>query len=197
MLGVVAITVVLFPVAAAAQGSGLGLGPRVTFARGSAEGPTGSQRLTGGALRLGGGRAAFEIGMDYRSEVTGPLNERVTSYPIHGSLLLFLVRSRVAPYVLGGIGWYSQRVTTDAGTGAPVAAEETTRKMGYHAGLGLELRLHRHLGVHGDYRLTRISFGGDDNGDGTRLLPGWIPGGERLKLSHDGSAFVWGATIYF
>jgi hypothetical protein len=28
-------------------------------------------------------------------------------------------------------------------------------------------------------------------------VPGWIPGAKLLQLSHDGSAFTWGATLYF
>jgi hypothetical protein len=165
--------------------------------RGSDESPDSKHRLTGGALRLGGGKTAIEIAMDYRSRLTGDLTERVKDYPIHGSLLIFPFRTRLAPYVLAGIGWYSQRVTQfSAPTGTTVLSDETTRKMGYHAGFGAELSVHRRLGLHGDYRYTMIKFGSDDE-EASSLLPGWIPGSERLKLSHQGSAFTWGATFYF
>ena len=189
--------VLLAPAPGLAQdGGSIGIGPRLTFARGSADSPDGSQRFTGGMLRMGGGRAAIEIAMDYRSDVTGDLTERIKSYPIQASLLLFPVRARVAPYVLGGVGWYSQNVTRfSAPTGTIVVTDETTRKMGYHAGFGAEVRVHRRIGLHGDYRYTRLRFNDEDDAPST--IPGWIPGAERLKLSHDGSMFTWGLAFYF
>jgi hypothetical protein len=189
--------IVAAPTTAFAQdGASVGIGPRLAFTRGSADSPDGTQRFNGGVLRLGGGHTAIEIAMDYRSGVTGTLTERIKSYPIQGSLLVYPVRARVAPYLLGGIGWYSQQVTRfSAPTGTVVLSDETTRKMGYHAGFGAEVRAHRRLGLYGDYRYTMIRFNGDDEAPST--LPGWIPGGERLKLSHDGSMFTWGAVFYF
>jgi hypothetical protein len=176
-----------------AQGAGIAIGPRITFVRGAEE-AEGSQRFVGGALRLGSGRAAIELAMDYRSDAGGPLTEQVKSYPIQGSLLLYPVRARLAPYVLGGIGWYSQKVTRfSAPTGTNIATDETTRKMGYHFGFGAELRAHPRFGLYGDYRYTMLGFGDDDEG----VLPGWIPGAARLKLSHEGSMFAWGAMFYF
>ena len=190
------VVLLCLPAPAFAQG-GFGIGPRITFVRGSEELPEDNGRFWGGAMRLGGGRAALELGMDFRTDESGPLNVRVRQYPIHASLLLFPVRGRFAPFVLAGVGWYSQNVTRfEAPTGAIVETEETTRTMGYHAGLGAEIRVHRRLGLHGDYRYTRLQFGDDDE-DSSSVLPGWIPGAERLKLSHEGSAFTWGATIYF
>jgi hypothetical protein len=175
----------------------VGIGPRLTFARGSADTPDSSQRFTGASLRLGGGRSAIELAMDYRNDVAGTLTERVKSYPVQASLLLYPVRARIAPYVLGGVGWYSQRVTRfSAPTGTVVVNDATTRKMGLHAGFGAEVRPHRRVGVYGDYRYTRLGFGGDDEGS-NGLLPGWIPGAQRLKLSHQGSVFTWGALVYF
>jgi opacity protein-like surface antigen len=182
---------------AAASAQSVGIGPRLTFARGSAETPDGTQRLMGGSIRLGGGRSAIELAMDYRNDVTGTLTERVKSYPFQGSLLLYPVRARVAPYVLGGVGWYSQRVTRfSAPTGTVVVDDTTTREMGFHAGFGAEVRPHRRFGVYGDYRYTKLGFGGDEAGSNS-VLPGWVPGAQRLRLSHEGSLFTWGALIYF
>lgn len=186
------------PVAAYAQdGAGIAIGPRVTFVRGSQDSPEGTQRFNGGVLRIGGGRSAFELAMDYRSGLTGDLTERVKNYPIQFSLLLFPVRARLAPYVLGGVGWYSQRVTRfSAPTGAVVVDDETTRRIGAHAGFGGELRLHRRIGFYGDYRYTMITFGNDDESKASPF-PGWVPGAERLKLAHEGSMFTWGLTFHF
>jgi hypothetical protein len=187
----------VLPGAAAAQEPGsFGIGPRVTFVRGADDSPDDGLRLTGGAIRLGAGRAAIEVAMDYRSEVVGTLSERVKSYPIHGSLLLFPVRSVLGPYLLAGLGWYSQQVTRfEVPTGQFIATEETTRKIGYHAGFGLEVRVHPRLGLSGEYRYTQI--GSDDDDDDDDRIFGFIPGAERLKLSHEGSQVVWGATVYF
>lgn len=188
----------LLPAAALAQdGGSIGIGPRITVVRGSEDSPDGTQHFTGGVLRLGGGRSVIELAMDYRSGVSGSLTERIKDYPIQASLLLFPVRARVAPYVLGGVGWYSQQVTRFSGpTGTVVASEETTRRMGYHAGFGGEVRLLRRLALYGDYRYTRVTFGNSD-GASSSIVPSWLSGADRLKLSHDGSMFTWGAAFYF
>ncbi|HUE86068.1 MAG TPA: outer membrane beta-barrel protein [Vicinamibacterales bacterium] len=188
--------VLLAPVPGFAQdGGSIGIGPRLTFVRGSADSPDGTQRFTGGALRMGGGRAAVELAMDYRSDVTGDLTERIKSYPIQASLLLYPVRARVAPYVLAGVGWYTQQVTHfSAPTGTIVVSEETTRRRGYHAGVGAEVRVHRRFGLYGDYRYTRLRFNDEDESSDT---PGLIPFAERLKLSHEGTMLTWGLAFYF
>jgi hypothetical protein len=187
-----------------AQESGFGIGPRLTFVRGSGDSPDGAQRFSGGAIRLGGGKTALEVAMDFRSGVTGDLTERIKDYPIQASLLLFPVRGRIAPYLLGGVGWYSQRVE-HLGAAQAVVDEQTTRKMGYHGGFGGEFRVHRHVGLYGDYRYTFIRFGDDALSTGAigadpsreAVLPTWVPFAERLKMSHEGSMFTWGATFYF
>jgi hypothetical protein len=190
---------VFAPASAFAQAGGFAIGPRVTFVRGSEDLPESSRRFYGGAMRLGGGRAALELSMDFRTSEDGPLNEKIRDYPVQASLLLFPVRARIAPYLLAGVGWYTQNVTRFvAPTGEIETTEETTREMGWHAGLGAELRLHRRFGIYGDLRYTRLGFGRDDDDlDGDQNVPGWIPGASLLRLSHDGSTFVWGANLYF
>jgi hypothetical protein len=180
--------VVLTAAPAAAQGGSFAIGPRLTFVRGGNP-DADSQRFTGAAVRLGGGKTALEVAMDFRSSVGDDLTERVKDYPIQASLLIFPVRSRIAPYLIGGLGWYSQRVEV---LGPVLAESETVRKIGYHAGFGGELRLGRHFGVYGDYRYTFISFGGEDSSPVINL-----PLVNRLKMSHEGSMFTWGANIYF
>jgi hypothetical protein len=194
---VLLIGLALTPATAFAQG--FAIGPRVTFVRGSEELPDDSRRFYGGAFRLGGGKAAFEVSMDFRSEERGPLNTRVRQYPIQTSLLLFPIRSRLAPYVIAGVGWYTQNVTRFEGpTGEFIETDETTREMGYHLGFGAEIRFHRRFGMYGDLRYTQLGFGrDDDDADGDQNVPGWIPGASLLKLSHEGSTFVWGANFYF
>jgi hypothetical protein len=200
----VLLTVISSADAQGTQGGGFGIGPRLTFVRGSADSPDGAERFAGGAIRFGGGKTAIEIAMDFRSGVTGDLTERIKDYPIQGSLLLFPVRGRIAPYLLGGIGWYSQRVE-HLGAARFIVEEETTRKIGYHAGFGGELRVQRHLGLYGDYRYTFIHFGDEALTTASAstqparepVLPSWVPFADRLKMSHQGSMFTWGATFYF
>lgn len=172
--------------AAPAWAQGFGIGPRLTFVKGG-DPEAESQRFTGAAIRLGDGKAALELAMDFRSSTGDDLTERVKDYPIQASLLYFPIRTRLAPYLLGGLGWYSQRVEVLG----PVQGEaQTTRKVGYHAGFGGELRFHRHVGAYGDYRYTFIDFGGDDP-----LID--LPLVNRLKMSHEGSMFTWGVNFYF
>lgn len=207
-VGLLSLVMCLAPAMALAQdGGGLGIGPRLTFVRGGEGAPDGSQRFSGGVIRFGGGKTAVEVAMDYRSGITGDLTERIKDYPLQASLLYFPVRGRIAPYVLGGVGWYSQHVERlGPGPTAVLLDSETTRKMGYHGGLGAEVRLHRHFGIFGDYRYTQIRMGAQPEGmpagaadqrPGSTAFPGWIPYAERLKLSHEGSMWSWGATFYF
>ena len=187
-LSALALAAIVVTAAPAAAQSGIGVGPRLTFVRGG-DPEAGSQRFTGVAMRLGGGKTAVELAMDFRSSVADDLSERVKDYPIQASLLIFPVRGRIAPYLVAGLGWYSQRVEMLG----PVQVEaQTERKVGYHAGFGGELRLHRHFGLYGDYRYTFIRFGGEDSSPVINL-----PLVNRLKMAHEGSMFTWGATFYF
>jgi opacity protein-like surface antigen len=197
-----ALTILLvIPTAAGAQGdAGISIGPRLTFVRGASDSGEPTQRFSGAGIRFGGGKAAVEVAMDFRSGITGELTERIRDYPIQASLLLFAGRGRLSPYLLGGVGWYSQHVQRL--TPGPVVVEEkTTRRMGYHAGIGAEVRVHRRIGFYGDYRYTFIGFGGDDTevpeAPTSEPVSGWIPFAERLRMSHEGSMWTWGATFHF
>lgn len=188
--------------ALAQDGGSFGIGPRLTFIRGAEDSTEPAQRFSGGVIRLGGGKTAIELAMDYRSGLTGDLTERIKNYPIQGSLLIYPVRARFSPYVLGGVGWYTQTVESVMPPSAP--QKNTTRKMGYHAGLGGELRVHRRVGLYGDYRYTFLRFGGDETtgkptkgADERPTAPRLIPFAERLRMTHEGSMWTWGATFYF
>jgi opacity protein-like surface antigen len=188
------------PAFAAAQG--FGLGPRLAVVRGDLESGTTAGRYTGGSLRVHPSpRTGLELSLDWRTVVDEAGTTRVRDYPIQASLLLYPVRSVLAPYVLGGLGWYSQRVETLGSRGA-VLEGATTRKMGYHAGLGGELRLGRHAAVYLDYRYTFVRFGDRDDGapEGpppARAVPvvGDLTG--AIGLSHRGSMWAGGLTVYF
>ena len=176
-----------------AQG-GVGIGLRMAFVQSETEESDGSDRYIGGVLRLGSGKMVIELAIDYRSDELDNLLVRVKDTPIQGSLLFYPVKSSLAPYLLGGVGWYSQTIERlDTAADTPVD-DVTNRRFGYHAGLGGDLLLTRHISLFGDYRYTLLHFGDDDDEDST---PGLIPFAGRLGLSHEGSMFTWGAVFHF
>lgn len=182
--------------AASAQGQALGVGPRFSFVRGDVTAET-ATRYAGAFLRMrASDRTSIEIALDYRSVINDDLTERIKDYPIQGSVLLYPVRATVSPYVLGGIGWYSQRV--DALASDAVLTSKTTRKVGYHAGIGGEIRVGGRAAVHADYRYTFINFGSDQSAaPGAVPIPGLGDLQKRLKLSHQGSMWTTGVSVYF
>ena len=173
-----------------------GVGPRFSFVRGDLKADS-STRYSGAMLRLRTSpRTAIELSLDYRNHLNESLTERIKDYPIQGSLLLYPVRATFSPYLVTGIGWYSQRV--EALQDNQVLTSTKTRKTGYHAGLGADVRLGRHAAVHADYRYTFIGFGRDEDSEpGVLPVPGFRGLQDRLKLSHKGSMWTSGVTVYF
>jgi hypothetical protein len=198
LAGAIAALALFFPATLSAD---IGIGPRLAFVRVDSET---SDRYTGGVLRAElSPRTAVELAIDWRSVINQDLTERVRDYPFQGSLLLYPVRTRLAPYLLGGVGWYSQRVET-LGETKEVLDSVTTRRFGYHAGFGGELRLGRRAAIHVDYRYTFIGFGDDDEAvdgeeedSGGFRVPLLGSLADRVGLSHDGSMWTAGLTLYF
>jgi hypothetical protein len=185
------------PARCEAQDGAFGLGGRYSFVNADVDTESKSQRFTGGQLRARvTPRTAVELAIDIRTATNEALTERVRAYPLQASLLLFPSRGAFSPFVLGGVGWYSERVETLVEK--KVVNSDTTRKFGSHAGFGAEIRLGRHAGMHADYRYTFLRFGDDDEETAApaaaRLfgvgLPGFLP-------SYDGSMWTAGLTIYF
>ncbi len=178
----------------------VGAGLRFSFVRGDVRVESSPARFSGGLLRARvSDKTAVEVSLDYRSRTNQLLTERTRDYPIQGSLLMYLVQGGLSPYVLGGAGWYTQRVDTlDNQT---VLRSTTTRTMGYHGGLGGEVRLGARTAVHADYRYTFIHYGARPDGTtgspGAVPIPGTTTLQERLKLSHQGSMWTMGVTVYF
>ena len=143
-------------------------------------------------------RTVVELAVDYKSSISEILTERVKSLPFQASLLLYPKRAVLSPYVLAGVGWYS---TTSTPLG-PISSESTTtRDIGYHAGVGAELRAGKHIALHGDYRYTHVRFGGDEPGvpttPGGLPIPGSAALQNALRLSHQGSMTNFGLTFFF
>ena len=185
--GVVLVALLAMPAAAAAQGA-FGIGGRLTWVRRDVNVEEDSTRFTGGHIRARvSPKTAFELSLDVHTETNALETARVREYPVQASLLLFLTKSKFAPYVLGGAGWYSQKLETLAGD--ETIASETVRDFGWHAGFGAELGLGKHAGIHADYRYTFLDFGDDDDED-EGLVGRFLPG-------YKGSMWTTGLTIYF
>ncbi len=189
--GIVCAALLASSAPAAAQGQSFGIGGRISFIRADVDDEeTESQRFFGGQIRARvSPRSALELSLDVHTETDPTETVRVRQLPIQASLLLYPVRSVFSPYVLGGAGWYSTRVELLAGD--ETLTSETTREFGWHAGIGAELRMGPHAGLHGDYRFTFLDFGDDDDEDDDEgLLTRFLP-------SNRGSMWTVGLTLYF
>lgn len=177
--------------AAPASAQGFGIGGRFAWVKADTDLDVDSVRFVGGQIRLGLSRQiGVEVSFDSHSEDFELLNQKVKERPIQISMLLKLSGSAVQPYLLGGPGWYKRSVEPLDGPADDL--EVSTTEFGWHAGGGLELRMGRHFGVHGDYRYTFLDFGDDEDDDG-----GGFPGIGGLLPGHRGSMWTLGATVYF
>ncbi len=182
---------VLSAVPASAQG--FGIGGRMAWMKVETDGDvdTDTPHLFGGQVRLITGRFGLELSMDRRSEEFELLNEKVTETPIQASLMMRMGSGRIAPFLLGGPGWYRREVEPLDGPDVKIK----TTEFGWHGGIGLEILASKHFGIHGDYRYTFLGDDDDEDGededdDGGGFIGRFIP-------SHRGSMWTVGATIYF
>jgi opacity protein-like surface antigen len=168
----------------------------MSMIRGDVEADTSAERFTGGHIRARlSPRTAIELALDRRTETNDAGTERVRESPLQASLLLFPIRSVFAPYVLGGGGWYTNRVETIENNKA--VSSISTRKFGWHGGFGAELRLGRHAGAHADYRYTFLRFGDDETETAPAARADGESGLSRFLPSYGGSMWTAGLTIYF
>ncbi len=190
--------VLAVPASGAAQ-TGLGIGPRFSFINSHAvDVASPDVRYFGGVLRLhSSATTAFEVSFDYRSTTNKLGTKRTRDIPLQLSVLKYVGQSQLSPYLLGGVGWYKSTIGQYAND--TLVTETALSKMGYHAGVGAEVRVHPRASVPGDYRYTFIRFG-DDSGN---TAPGAVPIPftqslqERLKLSPEGSMWTTGVTFHF
>jgi hypothetical protein len=163
---------------------GFGVGARMAWITADSDADVDAARFFGGQIRMASGRFGLEVSLDRHSESFEDLNQKVTETPLQVSLLM-RGSGRVAPFLLGGPGWYRRTVDTLDGSDD---LDVTTTEFGWHAGIGLEILASRRFGIHGDYRYTFLDFGDDDEDEG--IIGGLLPG-------HRGSMWTVGATIYF
>jgi opacity protein-like surface antigen len=168
-----------------------GIGARMSMIRSDiqADPTTTALRFLGGQLRARvSPKTAVEVSLERRTDDPS-LTTRIHDYPLQGTLLFYPVRSTFSPYLLGGLGWYTHAV--DTLSAGQVVSTDTSRKVGYHAGIGAELKVGGHAGVHADYRYTMIHFGDPGTAAGTASLV------NQFKPSYDGSMWTAGFTFYF
>lgn len=200
-LRVAALALAVSSLAAGASAQGLGVGARISMLR-ATDAQEGRDRLTGALLRAHmSPRTALELSMDWRTATNDEETLRTRDAPLQASLLLYLTRARLAPYLLGGVGWYSHREQTLSN--GDVTAEVSTRPFGYHAGFGVQLWLGRHASLNWDYRYHHVRFGDDDEeGEATEessslTVPVLSSVADKVGLSHDGSMWTAGLSVYF
>jgi hypothetical protein len=183
--------------ASIAEAQAFGIGGRYAVVRGDEDTGTPSENFWGGQIRLGlSRRLAVELALDHHSEEDETLNLRVSDTPLQASLLLYLGRGSLSPYLLGGVGWYWKRV--EPIDGPDLFEPESTRRFGSHAGFGAEIRLGSHAGLHGDYRYTFLDFDSDDDdSESSSIAAALLPGVSKLLPSHEGSMWTVGLSIYF
>ncbi len=151
-LGVATAVAVAVPCMAAAEDDGLfhqvDIGPLMIGGRATYYDPkdASGQWYGGAQVRLYPSRYfAFEGSADYRRNDFG--DTRVHTYPVQVSALIYpLGTTRLAPFILGGGGWY---YTTVKGPGG---FDDTQNRFGLHAGGGLQFFLNHHWSIDGTYR---------------------------------------------
>ena len=183
MLTLVALLASLAP----AWAQGFGVGARFAWVNPDTAVDVDSIRYFGGQIRLTGGRLGLELSMDRHSESSDALNQKLTETPLQLSLLVRMGNGKVAPFLLGGPGWYRRKAEAIDGL---ADLDISTTEFGWHAGVGLEILPTTHFGIHGDYRYTFLAFGDDDDDEGGGIIGGLLPG-------HRGSMWTLGATVYF
>ena len=188
-----------------ASAQAVGVGPRMSFVRPDPGAPvpagTPSDRYTGGALRLRiSPRTAIELAADWKSTTSEDATVRLRNYPVQGSLLLYPVNASLAPYLVGGVGWYSQ--TMEGLVEGEAVSAQTMRRFGYHGGFGADIKLGKRATIFADYRYRFIRFGDDalpdgEAGAGAFGLPNVGSLLDTFRMSHEGAMWTGGVVINF
>lgn len=88
---------------------------------------------------------SFEGSADYRSQDTA--GSTIHTYPVQVSALIYpMGHTRLAPFLLGGGGWYYTSVN------GPGNFDDTQNRFGLHAGGGLQFFFNNHISIDSTYR---------------------------------------------
>lgn len=190
------------PAVAAAQIAGIG--PRFTVVRGDLVSATPTSRFVGGSARLSlNGLIGFEGALDFRTTWSQDRLARVRETPLQGSVLLFPVRTVLAPYALAGLGIYTRNFDV-LGANGDVVQTAAERRTGIHMGFGAQVRVARHAAFFVDYRYRFVTFGDQAAGASSTTtrnavanLVNAVPGLGSIKVSHQGSMWTGGVSFVF
>jgi opacity protein-like surface antigen len=192
-----AVSSFLLTAAPPCHAQGFGIGARLSMVKSNtdSEVDVDAVRFVGGQIRLRTSpRTGLEVSLDRHTEEFDTLDQRVREYPLQVSVLLYPVAGNFSPYILGGPGWYTTKVDS-------LSVEDddsvSTRRFGWHAGFGAELKMGKHVGLHADYRYTFLKFGDDDDEDTLTGAQSKHSLFGSLLPAHGGSMWTAGFTIYF
>ncbi len=107
-------------------------------------------------------------------------------------MLVFPARGVFSPYLLGGYGLY-QQITDQLDNVGAVVDSVSTRTTGWHAGIGAEIFVGRHVALYGDYRLRFVRFGAPEVDEQEFN----VPFTDSVRVSHKGSMWTGGVAFYF
>jgi opacity protein-like surface antigen len=176
-----------------------GIGARLAIVKG-ADSPlltdTGKDRarFTGALARVKFGRLALEGSMDQHTVEDDATGTTIKCYPIQASLLYYLSQTKRGLYILGGGGYYLQKLTLTDDNNELV--ESSAHSIGYHLGMGIELALSQHLTLFTDYRYT-FSDAPTFEGITSSVLSRVGLHGDAEGIDTKGSMWVTGVMIYF
>jgi len=163
-----------------ASSPGLGIGGRAGWLRSDDADDT---NLHGGAhLRL---RLLPILGLegsiDYRKEEFDNGRIEVKSYPVLVSALLYPIPAApIQPYLIGGVGWYFNRIEIAGGR------SDETQRFGVHIGPGLDIPLTPQVVLNGDIRWFFLDVDSKE-----------VREARRRDLDTDGWIATVGVTFYF
>jgi hypothetical protein len=207
LAGLVALLALVQPAVAAAQIAGIG--PRFAVVRGDLVSATPTSRFVGGSARVSlNGLVGFEGALDFRTTWSKDRLARVRETPLQGSVLLFPVRTVLAPYALAGFGIYTRNFDV-LGASGDVTQTAVERKTGIHMGFGAQVRVAKHAAFFVDYRYRFVKFGDQTTGTSSTgngaaasssavaNLINAVPGLGSIKVSHQGSMWTGGFSFVF
>ena len=102
---------------APAGAQGFGIGARMAWVTADTEADIDSVRFIGGQIRFISQRFGVELALDRHSESFELLNQKVTETPLQASIIMRMTSGSVAPFLLGGPGWYHRKVEAIDGPG--------------------------------------------------------------------------------
>ena len=123
----------------------------------------------------------LEGSIDYRKEEFDNGRIEIKSYPVLVSALLYPIPTApIQPYLIGGVGWYFNRIEIEGGR------SDETQRFGVHIGPGIDIPITPQVVLNGDIRWYFLDV------DSKRVREA-----RRRDLDTDGWLATVGVTFYF